>query len=355
MPDEKLYTLFEMTPDLVCIVSKEGYFVKINPAVSKKLGYTEEELKAVPVSTFIHPDDKEMTARERAKLLNSHPLLNFQNRYCTKDGAILWMEWTSIYLQEKELVFAIAKDITVHKRKELELHENYSRFRQLALHFKNNIEKDRRQMAVGLHDDLAQLATVVKMETEWLSSQAQSLPPVLISRLRSLSQTTSLLLNNIRRIAYSFGHGNIADLGLDAALESLCSEFSAVTGAHCQYHGNFNETKLTYEVKLDVYRVCQEALLNIMQHADATEASISLKHDDDHYLHLSVADNGKGFDQQATRLATGLTIMHGRALSINGQLSVSSDDRGTTIDLVIAPAPVQEDQPALQDDHDVEK
>ena len=103
--DLRLFTLFEMTPDLVCIVSKEGFFQKINPAVSRKLGYTDEELKAVPVSTFIHPADKERTASERAKLLNNHPLLNFQNRYCHKNGETVWLEWTSIYLPEKELVF----------------------------------------------------------------------------------------------------------------------------------------------------------------------------------------------------------------------------------------------------------
>jgi PAS domain S-box-containing protein len=345
MPDRRLFTLFEMTPDLVCIVSKEGYFQKINPAVSEKLGYTEEELMAVPVSTFIHPDDKEITAAKRAELLENQPLLNFQNRYCTKSGDTLWLEWTSIYLPAKETVFAIAKDITVHKKKELELRENYARFRQLATHFKNGIEKDRKQFASNLHDDLGQLATVVKTEIEWISSQADDLSPQLHKHMQSLATTTQLLLNNIRKISYAISPGGIADLGLDAALEALCSEFSALTGVHCQYISSFSEEALSYEVRLDVYRVCQEALLNIMQHEGTSQVTISIAHNDVGGLQLFVTDNGKCVDQRNTDYAACVANMHGRALSINGQLSINHTINGNSVELVIAPG---HEQPSHQ-------
>ena len=340
MPDEELrmFTLFEMTPDLVCIVSKEGFFQKINPAVTKKLGYTEAELMAVPVSTFIYEDDRERTAANRSNLLRSQPLLNFQNRYCTKNGHIIWLEWTSIYLPEREIVFAIAKDITVHKQKEWELQENYTRFRQLAVHFKNGIEKDRKQFASDLHEDLGQLATTVKTEIECLSSKTQELSPPLHKHMDSLAKTTSLLVNNIRKISYAISPGAIADLGLDAALEQLSEEFSALTGICCQYKSSFNEGALTYEVGLDVYRVCQEALLNIMQHSEASLVSMIMEQNDDGGLRLAVIDNGKGFDQLATTFTNGLTTMHGRALSVNGKLSIKSTGRGTEVELFIMPA-----------------
>ena len=345
MPDRRLFTLFEMTPDLVCIVSKEGYFQKINPAVSKKLGYTEEELMAVPVSTFIHPDDKEITAAKRAELLNNHPLLNFQNRYCTKSSDILWLEWTSIYLPQKELVFAIAKDITVHKQKELELRENYARFRQLATHFKHGIEQERKQFASNLHEDLGQLATAVKTEIEWLSSHQQELSPALQTRMQSLAKLTKLLVNNIRKISYAISPGDIADLGLDAALKALCTEFSELTGIHCQYKSSFKDEALSYEVRLDVYRVCQEALLNIMQHAGASHVTISIAHNDAGGLQVSVTDNGKCLDQRNADYNVCVANMHGRALSINGQLSINSTINGTSVELVIAPG---NEQPSHQ-------
>ncbi|MEO6071387.1 MAG: PAS domain S-box protein [Chitinophagaceae bacterium] len=340
MPGEELrmFTLFEMTPDLVCIVSKEGYFQKINPAVSKSLEYTESELMAVPVATFIHEGDRERTAAQRAKLLSSQPLLNFQNRYCTKSGNTLWLEWTSIYLPEKEIVFAIAKDITVHKQKEQELQENYTRFRQLAVHFKNGIEKDRKQFASDLHEDLGQLATTVKTEIDCLSG-ADCLPVQLHKHMDSLTKTTELLLHKIRKMSYAISPGAIADLGLDAALEMLSEEFSAITGIGCHYQSSFSEEALTYEVGLDVYRVCQEALLNIMQHAEASLVSIVIEHDQAGGLHLTVTDNGKGLDPAASVLTGGHTSMHGRAMSINGHLSIKNTDKGTVVKLVIIPEP----------------
>src|SRR6476660_6848284 len=94
---EHLISLFEKTPDLVCIVDKPGWFIDINQAVENTLGYTREELFAQPVSFFIHPEDREKTAARRFELLEEKPLLNFQNRYVTKSGSYVWLEWTSVY------------------------------------------------------------------------------------------------------------------------------------------------------------------------------------------------------------------------------------------------------------------
>ena len=61
---------------------------------------TKEELYSRPIFSFMHPDDREMTAREREKLLMGKAMLNFQNRYITRGGEIVWLEWTSIYLPD---------------------------------------------------------------------------------------------------------------------------------------------------------------------------------------------------------------------------------------------------------------
>src|SRR5687768_3861580 len=164
----EMFALFELTPDLVCIAGKDGFLRKINPAVIQKLGYTTEELYTRPIASFIHPEDRNMTAQVRAKLLSGEALLNFQNRYITKDGAIVWLEWTSIYIPDKEIVFAIAKDITKRKLQEKEIEDKYKKFKSLATHFKKSIEEDRKYLAVELHEELAQLASVVKMDIHWI-------------------------------------------------------------------------------------------------------------------------------------------------------------------------------------------
>lgn len=107
---------FELSHDLLCIAGYDGYFKQINPTVSKTLGYTTEELYSKKISEFIHPDDRDLTARNRENLTNNNPLLNFENRYVTKTGETVWLSWTSIPIHNEGIVFAIAKNIT-HKIK----------------------------------------------------------------------------------------------------------------------------------------------------------------------------------------------------------------------------------------------
>jgi PAS domain S-box-containing protein len=109
---------FELSPDLLCIAGYDGYFKKINPAVSKTLGYSNEELFAKPINHFVYSDDKDITSRKRESIKKDIPLLNFENRYVTKSGDIIWLTWTSMPVNTQKVVFAIAKNITYKKKLE---------------------------------------------------------------------------------------------------------------------------------------------------------------------------------------------------------------------------------------------
>lgn len=111
-----LELLFELSPDLLCIAGYDGYFKKINPTVSKTLGYTNEELFSRPINEFVHIEDRDITASSRENLTLNKPLLNFENRYVTKNGETVWLSWTSMPIDSEKVVFAIAKNIT-HKKK----------------------------------------------------------------------------------------------------------------------------------------------------------------------------------------------------------------------------------------------
>lgn len=108
--DKELF--FLESADLLCIAGFDGFFKEINPSVPKLLGYSVEELMSSPIDTFIHPDDRHITGQYREKLKSNIPLLNFENRYVTKNGEIVWLSWTSIPRYEEKLVYAIAKNIT---------------------------------------------------------------------------------------------------------------------------------------------------------------------------------------------------------------------------------------------------
>ncbi len=119
-PDFNYSLFFELSPDLLCIAGFDGYFKKINPAVSNLLGYSMEELYSKPINDFVYTEDKNFTGRVRKELTKAKPLSHFENRYLTKSGKIIWLSWTSLPIEGEHLVFAIAKDITHKKRQEEE-------------------------------------------------------------------------------------------------------------------------------------------------------------------------------------------------------------------------------------------
>jgi PAS domain S-box-containing protein len=332
----ELTPFFELTPDLVCIAGKEGYFKKVNQSVINKLGYTREELTARPVKEFIHPDDQAVTAAEREKLISGQPLINFQNRYVAKDGTVIWLEWTSIYFSAEEVVFAIAKDITVRKMAELEVEEKYHRVKSLVGHFKGNIERERKYLSVALHEELAQLLAVLKIDIEWIRSKETALPEPVANRLEHAVAVTDLLMKTIQRISFSISPGMLQDLGLVETLRWHCNEFSLISSINCSVVGTCDESSLSSEVQLDLFRICQEALHNVIYHSGATEATVTIT-ETDHELTICVTDNGKGFVVQEQFQTPGLQIMHERAASINAELTLESKPgSGTEVKVTIA-------------------
>lgn len=340
MPDninfeQDVAAFFDLTPDLVCIAGKDGYFRKLNKAAIAKLGYPVEELFSRPIVSFIHPDDREITVTTRARLLEGEALLNFENRYMTCSGGIVWLAWTSIYFPDKELVFAIAKDITMRKEAEKQIEEKYMRYKSLATHFKSSIEEDRKYLATELHEELAQLAAVVKMEIDWIGLNVPALNESTRKRIEHASVVANLLMNGMRRISFTISPNRLTEEGLHATLDWLCKEFSLLTGIPCVFESAYDEDILDLEVKTDFFRICQESLSNVMYHAQAEQAWVRIA-DTGQHIQLSITDNGKGFAADPQNLGPGLHSMHERAASINGVLTVSSElGKGTVVSVSV--------------------
>lgn len=318
---DELLTLFEMTPDLVCLAGKDGYFIDINPAVPKTLEYSREELFARPIFDFLHPDDLEATSNLRYKMLEGEALVNFHNRYITRSGKIVWLEWTSVYLPGKEIVFAIAKNITARKKIEQEIEEKYRQFRQLAAEYKTSFEQDRKHVAAELHDEVAQLASAVRLEVDWISTNIPGLPEAAKSRIQHSLVIADLLVDTIRRLSFSISPAMLDDLGLNASLEWYCKEFSLITGIVCSFECCYDESALSKEVRLDFFRICQEALANIRDHAQASEVRITIK-EFRGKICLCVTDDGIGFDPEKTAKARGVLTMRERVALLNGKCTV---------------------------------
>lgn len=332
---QNLFSFFEMTPDLLCVANKEGFLIKINDAVVDKLGYTREELFERPVSAFIYPEDLELTLSKRQGLLKGNELINFENRYVTKDGNIIWLHWTSFYISDLEIVCAIAKDITERKNKDIEIEENYKKFKALSGHFKNRIEKDRKNFSIELHEEIAQLASVILMDLGIIKKNLPDLPESLMNRIQHASDVSKLLIQSTRKIAFEMSPYMLDQLGLDETLKWLCNDFSLINQIPCDFEGDFDERGLTHEIKMDFFRICQESLSNVMNHASARSVKISIK-DEQNILRLTITDDGKGFDAEKQLQTSGFSNIRERVASINGKLIIQSAiHQGTSVNVTV--------------------
>ena len=126
---EEVEKYFTLSLDLLCIAGTDGYFKRLNPAWEEVLGYSTEELMAKPFLEFIHPDDRQATIQESAKLDKGINTISFENRYRCKDGSYRWLMWSATPFAEKRLIYAVARDVTELKRAEqaLRLSEEQNR------------------------------------------------------------------------------------------------------------------------------------------------------------------------------------------------------------------------------------
>ncbi len=140
----ELKHFFDLSGDLFCIAGFDGYFKMINPAVAQVLGYTEAELLARPINEFVYKDDKNLTTNSRNHVYGGKALRNFENRYQTKTGEIVWLAWTSIPDVQAKRVYAVAKDVTAKKLEEekrdlliaqlTQINDNLKVFTQMSSH-----------------------------------------------------------------------------------------------------------------------------------------------------------------------------------------------------------------------------
>ncbi|MCT7984664.1 PAS domain S-box protein [Laspinema sp. A4] len=120
---------FDLSLDLFCTLSFDGYFRSLNPAWEKTLGFTPAELRAQSFIEFVHPQDHQSTLTEFVKLLQGCHTYSFENRYRCKNGDYRWLLWSACLGRDRQCIYAIAHDITERKYAELEGERAYEETR----------------------------------------------------------------------------------------------------------------------------------------------------------------------------------------------------------------------------------
>jgi PAS domain S-box-containing protein len=112
---------FSLSLDMLCTAGFDGYFHALNPAWTKTLGWSMEQLCSRPFLDFVHPDDRAATINETLCLQSGVDTISFENRYRHKDGTYRWLLWSATASHEERLYYAVARDITDRHRVEEEL------------------------------------------------------------------------------------------------------------------------------------------------------------------------------------------------------------------------------------------
>ncbi len=202
--------------------------------------------------------------------------------------------------------------------------------RQLTQQLINLQEQERKSLARNLHDDLSQSLTAVQIETTAILGARR------LSSIRegasSILKTVQEIRSAIRNILSNLRPGSIDELGLQQALTDLIStwrEHNPSIELHCQI-----DPELGHEseaVAITVYRLVQEALTNIARHAQAGNVLLSIN-TGDHWLEVSVSDDGIGFNPIDTKSGFGLMGMRERIQGVGGTFNVtSSSEQGTCV------------------------
>ena len=104
--------MFTLSDDIFAVAGFDGIFKTVNPAWERMTGITAAEFTSKPYLEFVHPDDRASTIAEGGKLAEGVKTISFRNRYVCKDGSYRWFDWTAVPLQEEELIYCVARDVT---------------------------------------------------------------------------------------------------------------------------------------------------------------------------------------------------------------------------------------------------
>ncbi|WP_327634607.1 sensor histidine kinase [Kribbella sp. NBC_00482] len=189
-------------------------------------------------------------------------------------------------------------------------------------------EAERHRIARELHDEIGQGLTAVLLGLKQLSS---GVPEAVQKDLLEVQETARATLDEVRGVARRLRPGVLEDLGLQAALAALATEFSS-HGMHVRRVTSPGLPELGAERELVIYRVAQEALTNAARHSQARSVRLSLQRQGQAVV-LAVDDDGTGL--RGAEEGTGIRGMRERSLLIGAELSVGPGDTGTSVRLTV--------------------
>ncbi|MBV9305516.1 MAG: hypothetical protein JOZ45_05235, partial [Acidobacteriaceae bacterium] len=202
-------------------------------------------------------------------------------------------------------------------------------------------ESERKRVAAELHDSLGQSLAILRNRA-LLSLQEPENHRRALEQLDEIAQGTSDAIDELKQIAYHLRPHHLERLGLSKSIEVMLDEISRAEEISMSADLDSVDTLLSPEAQINIYRIVQESAHNIVKHAQATEAKLTIRRADAG-VEILVQDNGRGFTLEEVGISAkpyrgfGLMGMAERARMLGGDLTIDSKPgKGTTLKIKVA-------------------
>jgi PAS domain S-box-containing protein len=335
---------------------------RLNPAMLRMFGYSAEELKHTAIASLIYPEDQGIDAQQFRQLLTGEiDSFRSEKRFVRKDGSVFWGRLTDSLARSADgtpqMVIGIIEDISAerdakerlasqeadHRRlleqriaeRTDELNAANERLREKAA--LDAVTAERTRLARDLHDAVTQTLFSTTLIAEVIPDLWEINRHEGLRRLEELRQLTRGALAEMRTLLVELRPNALVEVPLSVLLRQLTDAMIGRARIAIQLSAEGDAaggTRLPADVQVGLYRIAQEALNNVVKHAKASQAVVTLRQGET--VRLTVADNGAGFDPGAvTADHLGLKIMRERAEAIGARLSIYSEPGdGTQVSVV---------------------
>jgi len=337
--------LFESSPLPMWVLDAETLrFVSVNDAAVRLYGFSREEFLAMSARE-IDPE-----AGELGPGVSRHTKKHGEQIDVDRVGHLV--SWRG---RPARLVFI--RDVTERQRTQLalerlnrELEHSHERLRALSRRLLEVQEEERGRLARDLHDDIGQALTALKIQLESLPRTGEA-DGALRSRVDECVETTRHTIERVRQLSLSLRPSQLDDLGLAAALRSHLDRQARVAGIVSHFDALEAPAELAADTETACFRVAQEAITNVLRHAQARNLWLHLAMVGGQ-LALSVRDDGRGFDVESVRRragaagSLGLAGMEERVALVGGSFELRSLPGKGTVMLATFPVDAADRQRA---------
>jgi|CXWL01.1.fsa_nt_gi PAS domain S-box-containing protein len=336
---KRLAAMIESSNDAIMSLT-EGRVSFWNPAAEKLFGYSSEEILGKSVNILVPSHLLGEVERNVERILRGEQIQDYETERVRKDGSIVPVSLTVSPLKDAhgKIVgpFAIIRDITERKRAEEELQRTLGELRTLSRRLEVVREDERTRIARELHDELGVRLTCLKMDLSRLRpSMNEASRPKLEETVLSMIEQVDTTIAAVQGLVAELRPGVLDDLGLVAAIEWQCLDFERRSGIRCLVDSSEEDIPMDSARATAAFRICQEALTNVVRHARAKEIRVHLDKLDRELL-LEIHDDGQGIlpEKVTDARSLGLLGMRERAGAVGGALRiVGLPGHGTTVTL----------------------